>query len=124
MATWVMKMSWVKPPLSMNDRPHHRVKAKLTKEMREETLLRARFHKLPKGCARVRVTLIYRPADRRRRDAINLAPVLKAVEDGLVDYGLVPDDTPEFIEPAMPVIEPPLPGQRLGEMFVKVELLA
>lgn len=107
----------------MNQRLHHRPKARLTAEIKDETILRARFHKLPKGCARVRITLIYRPADRRRRDAINLVPTLKAIEDGFVAYGLVPDDTPEFIDPVMPVIEPPEPGQRHGMVFARVEVL-
>ena len=108
----------------MNDRPHHRVRARITGEIRDETLLRARFLQLPKGLQRVRITLIYRPLQKRRRDAINLAPTLKAVEDALVQYGLVPDDTPEFIDPVMPVIEAPVPGQRLSEILVRVEQLA
>ena len=117
-------MSWTAPPLNLNQRLHHRPKARITAEIKDETLLRARFHKLPKGCSYVRITLIYKPHDRRRRDAINLTPTLKAIEDGLVAYGLMPDDTPEFIDPVMPIIESPDPGQRAGAVFVRIEVLA
>lgn len=124
-SSWTMKMSWTKPPLSLNQRLHHHAKGRVTKEIREETFLRAKFHKLPKGCERVRVTLIYRPIDLgRRRDAINLTPTLKAIEDGLVDYGLVPDDTPQYIDPVMPLILPPLEGQKIAQIVVLVERLA
>lgn len=44
--------------------------------------------------------------DRRRRDPHNFAPTLKHVIDGLVDAGLWPDDTPEYVrtlEPALAV---------------------
>lgn len=123
-SAWCMRMSWTEPPLSMNKRYHHHARARITKEIRDETLLRARFAKLDKGCTKVRITLVWHPVGNRRRDAINLAPTLKAIEDGLVDYGLVPDDTPEFIEPVMPRIEPARPGQRKGEILVIVERLA
>lgn len=117
-------MSWTEPPMTMNKRYHHHARARLTKEIRDETFLRAKFHKVDKGCERIRVTLIWYPVGNRRRDAINLAPTLKAVEDGLVDYGVVPDDTPQYIDPVMPVIEAPRPGARAGEMVVIVERLA
>jgi Holliday junction resolvase RusA-like endonuclease len=42
----------------------------------------------------------------RRRDADNPAPTVKAIVDGLVDAGMWPDDTPEWVE-------------TLGSRFVK-----
>jgi Holliday junction resolvase RusA-like endonuclease len=44
----------------------------------------------------VRVT--FPVADNRRRDADNPAPTCKAIVDGLVDAGLWPDDSPEWVE--------------------------
>lgn len=58
---------------------------------------------LPAG-TRVSVGLVWVVPDKRRRDAENPVPTLKALCDGLVDAGLVPDDTPEFMEKLMPVI--------------------
>ena len=50
------------------------------------------------------VTLHYRPRDNRRRDADNLVPTLKALCDGLVDAGLVPDDTPNYMHKHKPEV--------------------
>ena len=55
---------------------------------------------------RVRVTLHYIPPDRRVRDAENPTPTLKAVCDGIVDAGIVRDDSPKFMVKDMPVIHP------------------
>ena len=43
--------------------------------------------------------------DRRRRDDENPVSTLKALCDGLVDAGIVPDDTREFMVKNMPVID-------------------
>lgn len=112
-ARYELKLPWTSPPLTMNQRLHYRVKAKLTKEIRDAAFLLAKHHKVPKHCGRIRVTLVYHPTDRRRRDAINLAPTLKAIEDGLVDAQVVPDDTPTYIDPVMPIIADPVKGGRL-----------
>ena len=37
------------------------------------------------------------PRDRLRRDQDNLVPTLKPCIDGLVDAGVIPDDTPEYV---------------------------
>jgi len=121
---WLLKLPLTKP-LNLNHRQHWAAKAADVRQLREDVQLLARARRLPKGCERVRITLIYRPLDpNRRRDVINITPTLKAAEDGLVSYGLIPDDTPVYIEPTMPVIEPPLPGQKVPEVWLKVEQLA
>ena len=116
-----MKMTialpWQAPPLSMNDRKHWRLKAKLTKALRETTRILAIASGAPKDLDYVAVELHYRPRDRRRRDADNLVPVLKACCDGLVDYGVTSDDVPEFMGKAMPFIHPPLKGEP-GRMWL------
>lgn len=65
------------------------------------------------------VTLHYRPRDNRRRDADNLVPTLKALCDGLVDAGLVPDDTPNYMHKHMPVIHPAERGKQ-GIMWLEI----
>lgn len=108
-------------PLSMNARLHWAAKAKQTAELRENAETMARITRVPRNLGRVRVTLHYAPRDRRRRDPINLAPTLKAIQDGLVDHGVVPDDTPQFMESPMPVIHEPT-GKH-GHLWVTVEPL-
>jgi hypothetical protein len=54
---------------------------------------------------RVGVGIEYVTGDNRRRDSDNLVSgVLKHVLDGLVDAGLVPDDTPDYVSWRPPVI--------------------
>lgn len=108
----------------MNQRLQHHAKARLTREVREAAFLLAKHHRVDKNCERIRVQLIWQPLGKRRRDAINLAPTLKAVEDGLVDARIVPDDTPVYIDPVMPVIVEPEPGQRAGRLLVRITRLA
>ena len=93
-------------PLSLNDRMHYMVKAKKTKEWREAARRAAEAAGIP-SCSRIRVTLIYTPRDKRRRDPLNLVASLKACEDGIVDAGVIPDDTPAYIESQMPLIDLP-----------------
>jgi Holliday junction resolvase RusA-like endonuclease len=115
----IVQLPWSKPPLSMNDRPHHMTRARLTKGMRRDAHMLADDSRLPRGLDRVQVALHYRPRDRRRRDSDNLMPVLKALCDGLVDYGLVADDTPELMTKLMPVIEQPEKGKG-GAMWLEI----
>ncbi|PRQ10612.1 hypothetical protein C1Y63_10480 [Corynebacterium sp. 13CS0277] len=106
-----LPLPWMRPPLTLNQRLHWAKKAQLTKGVRGNAYWRAAHHQLPKGVGYARVQLHYRPRDRRRRDTDNLVPTLKALADGLVDYGLVADDTPEFMDKPQPIIEPPAPKQ-------------
>lgn len=121
---WIFQLPYTTPPLTLNQRLPWRVKARVTAEVRGAAFALAKHAKVPKNCGRVRVTLIYRPKDQRRRDAINLVSTLKAVEDGLVDARIVPDDTPVYIDPVMPQIWPRDPAQTAGDLWVLVERLA
>jgi crossover junction endodeoxyribonuclease RusA len=93
-------------PLSLNGREHWRRKAALVKRVRLLAFAKAQHVGVP-ALPRIAVELHYVPRDRRRRDPLNLVATLKPVEDGLVDAGVVPDDTPEYVEPTMPRLDPP-----------------
>lgn len=103
--TWRLDLPFVKP-MSLNHRAHWRVKAQETRAFRTAACLLARQAHIP-ALGRAQIELHYAPRDRRRRDAVNLAPTLKACEDGIVDAGVIPDDTPAYSVPMMPIIEPP-----------------
>lgn len=93
---------WQRPPLTANQRFHWRKKAQLVKEVRQwaGVLFRStQFATTP-----VIVELTWHVPDKRRRDADNLVPTLKALCDGLVDAGIVPDDTPDLMDKRMPRI--------------------
>lgn len=95
---------WLSPPLSANQRLHWARRARLTADVRNATALLARQAGVP-AMGRCEVTLVWTVTDKRRRDTDNLYPTLKAACDGLVDAGIVPDDTPEFMVKHAPVIE-------------------
>jgi crossover junction endodeoxyribonuclease RusA len=92
----------------MNQRLHWRTEHRVKAQLRRDVALLARAARIP-SLPRISVELHYAPRDRRRRDPINLAPTAKVAEDALVDAGVVPDDTPEFVEPTPAVIDPPDP---------------
>lgn len=100
--TYTIVLPWKRPLLSMNDRMHWAQKARLTRQVRDTTRLLA--WGLPRGLERIEITLHYRPIDNRRRDTDNLTPVLKACADGVVDAGVVADDTPQYMTKHMSVI--------------------
>lgn len=81
-------------PLSLNGRMHWRVKAKHTKQWRTfAALAAARYPTL----LAVDVTLTWFVTDTRRRDEDNLFGLLKVLADGVVDAGVVPDDTSNYM---------------------------
>lgn len=102
----------ITPPadfINANDRPHHHAKAKLTKAWREQAALsvpklrpivRPGLHGAlavlagfePNTFARAHVIVSYRFPNNRRREVSNLQPTSKAIVDGLVDAGVLPDD--------------------------------
>lgn len=52
--------------------------------------------KLPK-LLRAHILAELRFADARHRDVHNLYPTIKALVDGLIDYGLLPDDSHQYL---------------------------
>jgi crossover junction endodeoxyribonuclease RusA len=116
---WRLDLPWTSPPLSLNGRLHWSAKQRLTREVRTTTALLCRQAKIP-PLARVRIELHYRPRDRRRRDTVNLTLTVKAIEDGVVDAGVIPDDTPDLSEPCPPVLDPPDPTPGTVRLYVLI----
>lgn len=102
----VVETPWQRPPLTENQRLHWARKAKLTREIRTwaGVLFRtARFAGVPDEHP-LTVELTWFVNDRRKRDEENTIPTYKAICDGLVDAGIVPDDTPRYMRKEMPRI--------------------
>lgn len=108
-----------KPALTANQRMHWAAKARLVAAVRESFAWRVRADRVEPQ-SHVTVQLHYQPQDRRRRDPSNLMPTQKACVDGLVDAGVVPDDTPKFVTELMPVIHEPDGGRK--RMWLTVEV--
>jgi crossover junction endodeoxyribonuclease RusA len=113
--TWEIRLPWTKPPLSMNDRPKnwaaHARKIASVRRMTLDALVEQAGY--PNPCARIDVTLTYYPRDRRRRDPLNLSATQKPCVDALVDWRIVPDDTPQYVTDRLPVIAEPDGDPRL-----------
>jgi len=77
--------------LTANRRPHWTYRAAVTKEWRELAWGLAREQRIPR-LERARIVVHWLPADRGRRDPNNVAPMSKAITDGLVDAGVLDDD--------------------------------
>jgi crossover junction endodeoxyribonuclease RusA len=78
----------------------HRGRATLTREWRDAFAELALLHKVPPlETLEVEVFPICR--DRRRSDVGNVYPAAKAAIDGLVDGGIVPDDSDDYVQALM-----------------------
>jgi len=106
MSTIVIPLPWTKPPQSLNDRQHHHVKALATAKALAEACEAVRAADVP-PLVGAEVTLHYRVPDKRRRDADNLAPCLKVVQDALVFEGVLPDDSWVCVPHSGQTIHPP-----------------
>jgi crossover junction endodeoxyribonuclease RusA len=105
-AAYELDLPWTAPPLSLNHKHRWYTHAKKVREVRDAAHVLAKQARIG-PCPRVRVALHYRPRDRRTRDEENSIPTLKALCDGLVDAGIVPDDAPTFMVKDMPVLHEP-----------------
>lgn len=106
------------PPLTANLRLHWRARHARSKKVRHAVAWHARALGLGR-VARLTATLHYQPGDNRPRDPSNLMPTQKPAVDGLVDAGLVPDDTPEFVHERVPVIHP---GRGERRLWLEIEV--
>jgi crossover junction endodeoxyribonuclease RusA len=104
-------------PLSLNSRQHWRTKAHHTKVWRTYAGIHAYGKPAMPACD---VTLTWFVTDSRRRDEDNIYPLLKALCDGLVDAGIVPDDTAAWMGKACRIERAP-EGTPHAYMELKVE---
>lgn len=118
---YVVWLPWTRPPLTMNQRQHWQAKRRLTRAIRDHvsTHLQAAMFQ---PAAHIRVQLHYVPKDRRHRDADNLVATSKPCVDGIVDAGLVPDDTPDYVTHLMPVID--APDRDNPRLFISITVIA
>lgn len=116
---WTIVLPGTRPPISMNDRGRDpRARARKIRNVRDGMRLLARAAGIP-PLARLSAELHYAPRDKRTRDPLNLAATLKPIEDGLVDANLVPDDNPLYVQPTMPVIDPPT-GMGTARLYIVI----
>lgn len=85
------------PRLTANDRPHWAKRASVTRTWRTLAWAEAKRARIP-ALDRARIVIEWMPPDRRRRDPANAAPMGKAAVDGIVDAGVLPDDSAQYLD--------------------------
>lgn len=98
---WVLDFPYAKNRVPMNgSRGSHQAHARKVRAVRANTAIDARLAGIP-PLGRCQVQLTWYVLDAYRRDAVNLSNLLKAMQDGLVDANVVPDDTPDLMDTIM-----------------------
>lgn len=102
--TWTLTPEWPKPLTSLNDRLHWAVVKKATLRCKEFAMNSATAALIPplEHCI---VEMVWTVPDRIHRDEENPMLDFKAICDGLVNAGVVPDDIPKYMTKLMPRIE-------------------
>lgn len=116
--SWTLHLPMTRP-LSLNDRQNRWAHNRDVQQVKNDTILLSRHHRVPR-LQRASVVLHYAPPDRRRRDALNLVATLKVVEDAIVAAGCLPDDCEPYLTPTMPVLDPPDPSRRTSRLHVVI----
>lgn len=100
--SWTIELPAGMTLINANDRLHWAVKARLTKTIRDAAHIITRQAKVPR-LEKARIEFFFHPGPRiRRRDAANWFPSAKAAVDGVVDAGVLADDSDEFLEGPIP----------------------
>ena len=94
--TWTVELPAYMPVINANRRMHHFRRAELTRNIRSTAFVCAKHLKVP-ALQRAHIVCEFRPPDHRRRDVHNLYPTAKAAVDGLVDAGVLPDDSDRYL---------------------------
>lgn len=95
--------------INANGRTDRRQLAPVVRLWRDAGRTHARAAKLP-TIGRAHILAVLHFTDARRRDPHNFYPTLKAVVDGLVDHGLLVDDSSQYLDG---------PDIRMGEPILK-----
>lgn len=83
--------------ITLNGRQHRMAVARATKVLRHAGAINARSQGIP-AMKRAHVVVWVSWPDRRRRDAHNIYPTIKALVDGIVsDARVLPDDSDDYL---------------------------
>lgn len=141
--TWTIAFPAPAKMLSSNSRHHWRSTSPIRKAWREAMFWHATAAKLPTGLAKVRVDVVLRFPTAARKDAPNYHQwVLKPLVDALgpareqtirrgpragtvvreVGYGLIPDDTQQYVDGPFPRIGEPVRDKAMpfGQVTVTI----
>jgi Holliday junction resolvase RusA-like endonuclease len=112
--TWVLELPAGLRLLSLNDRHHWAVKGRITRDLRKAAFVMARNARIP-HLERAAIVVEYQPPlVTRRRDLDNVPPASgKPCIDGIVDAGVLADDSPAYVAGILHLIGEPYPKGRI-----------
>lgn len=113
---WTLIPEWTETLDSMNARPHWAVRAKSTERNRQWAMNAATAALIP-PLEHAIVEMVWTVPTRLRRDAENPMYDFKAMCDGLVDAGILPDDVPKYMTKLMPRVEY-VKGEKRVELII------
>ena len=115
-------LPWTVPPLTGNrDRANVHAYAAKVRATKDEAVTAIRAANVTPMTG-ANITLHLRAATKRRRDADNLGPTLKVVQDALVLEGVLPDDSWVHVPKSACHIHPP--SDEGPAMWVTLEAVA
>lgn len=117
-ARWELRLPYQRPPLSMNQRNHWAVAHRAKTDLQEAVMWLLKAQKVP-ALDEATIWLEWTPGVVRRRDTDNPEPTRKACIDAIVSAGLLPDDTPEYVQRPENVIRDVQRG--LGKLVLVIE---
>lgn len=127
--TFEIVLPYPSPPLSENKRMHWAAEAEIKRDVRQYVWAMCRKANLRRPAEHVSAQLNWRPARKTRADADNPTPTMKVVVDalapqrdayrdrrgklhpGVVGYGLIVDDVPEYCSRPETIFHPKVDGQ-------------
>lgn len=94
--TWRIPIGMPAPFMNSNERKHWTSRSENTAAWRYTAGWRVKAAKIPRlEHAWIQVHVSF--GDKRRRDPSNYARTAKAIVDGIVDAGVLPDDNPQYV---------------------------
>ncbi|HUR18872.1 MAG TPA: hypothetical protein VMZ51_08065 [Acidimicrobiales bacterium] len=108
-------------PWTMNERIHHYERARRTEEWRDAFRMLALEAKVPK-LDRIAVVVTTTLRKKVSRDVAAEMPAAKAAIDGLVDAGIIPNDTPAHL--VRLTFEAPVLGAEGDSLVLTIEAVA
>jgi crossover junction endodeoxyribonuclease RusA len=119
--SWALELAGRPITANAHRRLHWRARARYDRQVREDFMLLALAAKIP--CL-AQVRIVAAPTVRRApfADPAACAPAVKAAIDGIVDAGVIPDDTGQFVVDV--IFHPPAKGERDALVVIVEEVAA
>jgi hypothetical protein len=118
----IVPLLWDKPPLTANQirKMHHMAEASTKAVMLTQAIWSiSQLDLTRRTYDRAVVVLHWRMGDKRRRDGDGAAPTLKVCLDALVQEGIVPDDSWQYVVHSGITTHAPVPGKP-GAMWLSI----